>query len=572
MNLSVSSEKASMFSADDEIEIDRRSFHVFEMHGDRLLFDRATGTTCELNDLAFEALKSLREGNSLSSTLSALGNRYGELDLQDVRATLGELKRHGFFQFEPVKPAEDAAFESLWNHRPRRLQLLMAEGCNLGCRYCYQWRNGTNQKRTLMPWSIARNSVDYLIWRSGGRNDLQITFFGGEPLLNYPMIQRVVEYCRALETVTKKRFTFELITNGTLLTKNVVDFLVKHRFLLFISLDGFREMHEYNRPALDGNGSYDAIVSNAVYANEQYVKHDLTPIKIRANLTNRHHDTQKVEEAFQNLGFRLMGIGAVEPLPHGDPSPAALTEDQMDKISDDAIERLRRIVGKLAKGIRPSPVEQRVLGGARGSLEKVGTLGITCGVCRNTTVVDNRGNMYPCHRYGEMQEYIIGNIVTGMDRELVMNYYRKINRHSTTECHDCWIRDYCGGGCAWLLSDKEGKIHHPTPRECARRRRGMEGKLWLRKELRRHSPDRIQDDDGLWDRWDWDARREMPAVTPTSRSRSDLSLPVLQSTSPNGSCGSSCGDNGDGACSQCSSHGPEGQLVQILPITAGKMA
>lgn len=371
-------------------------------------------------------------------------------------------------------------------------------------------------------------------------------------MLNYPMIKRVVEYCKGLERMTGKKFTFELITNGTLLTADVVDFLVENRFLLFISLDGWQEMHEYNRPALDREGSHEVIVRNAIHAREQYEKHKLPAIKIRANLTSRFHDTVRVARYFETLGFKLMGIGAIEPLPHGDPSPAALTEDQMDQLETEATAEILVSLEKIKQGGSLGIFESRRFNANRSPLSRVGVLGVTCGVCRNTTVVDNRGNMYPCHRYAEMNEYVIGHVSTGLNHDLVINYYRRINGHATSDCHDCWIRDYCGGGCAWLLSDKDGKIHHPTQRECSRRRLSMERRLWLRKVLRESMPKLFDNtEEASLSDWDWDdlqpVRGEVshckPARLDIARTGAHTPLPVLKISQ--GGC-STCSENSTG--------------------------
>lgn len=563
-----SQQQAIVDTADETLDIDPRSFHIFEFQGDHLLFDRATGTTSRLNDLAFETLLSIRNGIPLDDVLNAFAAKYDGVEIEGLRLALRDLKKRGFFRFVSSRPATDDELEYLWTHKPRRIQLLMAEGCNLGCRYCYQWRNGTNQRHTLMPWNVARTAVDYLVWRSGGRNDLQVTFFGGEPLLNYPMIQRVVNYCKALEKSTDKRFVFELITNGTLLSKDVVDFLVEHRFLLFISLDGWREMHEYNRPSIDRQSSHETIVKNALYANEQYEKLGLPPIKIRANLTNRYHDSKKVEEYFASLGFKLMGIGAIEPLPHGDPSPSALTEEQMDELEGQSIHNMLSLLDGLRNGKRPRAFQMRKFNSSRTPLRKIATLGVTCGVCRNTTVVDNRGNMYPCHRYAEMNDYVIGNVFTGLDRKLVLDYYHRINTHSTTECHDCWIRDYCGGGCAWLLSDKDGTIHHPTVQECARRRRSMERTLWLRQQLRENFPKWIQDaENGSLDDWEWEFEHQTTESDPASNESNTCGRTNDNSAMREGAAGngcSGCGDKTSGSCA-CNSEAGAG-LVQLVPL------
>lgn len=387
--------------------------------------------------------------------------------------------------------------------------MLMAQGCNLGCRYCYAWRNGSNQKGTLMPWDIAKRTVYYLIEKSGGRTDLQVTFFGGEPLLNYPVIRQVVAHCRELEKTTAKRFTFELITNGTLLTAEVTDWIASEKFLLFVSVDGWKQMHNYNRPSMSGEDVYDVILRNALYANEQYRKLGLTPVKVRANLTNKHHDAKAVGEYLASLGFKVIGVGAIEALGHGDSSASALSEDQMDELHDSTTYQLIESVNRLLAGKRLSYFEAIRIRKNTSPFQPRRLKGITCGVARNTQVVDNRGNIYPCHRYEGMEAYIIGDVFNGLDYEKTMAYYRKVNQNATDRCHSCWIRDYCAGGCAWLLSKRDGHLADPTERECDRRRKSMERALWLRQKMRTHFPERFKRDGEIdLDTWDWGLANE----------------------------------------------------------------
>jgi len=386
----------------DLLGIDPRSYHVFEFRGELLLFDRATGTTLALNRVAHDTLRLLKSGDA-DAVRTSLEEIYPGIDYDEVRHSLLALKRRGLFAFQNVSASEqDEILETLWNHPPRRIQMLMAQGCNLGCRYCYAWRNGSNQKHTLMPWRIARQAVDYLVWRSASRPDLQITFFGGEPLLNYPVIKQVVAYCREIESLGRKKFLFELITNGTLLDKEVVDFIVSEKFLLFISIDGWKEMHNYNRPSMSKDDLYDTIVSNATYANEQYKKHGLMPVKARANLTDKYHDHLAVGKYLESLGFTSIGVGPIEPLSHGDPSPSALTEDQADELSAQTDELLVGCLEHLRRGERLGPFLGSQFNKSIRLLEPRKTLGVTCGIGRNTVVVDNKGNLFPCHRYEGM--------------------------------------------------------------------------------------------------------------------------------------------------------------------------
>lgn len=514
-------------------DIDSRSFHVFETNSQKLLFDRATCSTTGLNGTAFELL-SLIEQRGSSEGVSRFLEMHSDISESDISDIIQAMKNTGMFRFTATdRSAQDRELENLWLHKPRRLQMLMAQGCNLGCRYCYAWRNGSNQKHTLMPFEISKQAVDYLVWRSGERPEIQITFFGGEPLLNYPVIQQLVQYARAIEAAGKKKFVFELCTNCTLLDREVTDFLVKERFLLFMSIDGWREMHNYNRPSMDKTDAYDLIVGNAKYAHEQYDLNNLPTPRIRANLTNKFHDAKAVATYLEGLGFTNVAIGSIEPLPHGDASPSALSEDQADDLSQQWREMTLESLAKLKAGqvLERYAAQNLVRTAARP--EKLSTLGVTCGIGRNTLIVDNKGNLFPCHRYEGMDACRLGNVFTGLDRELTMRYYRQVNGHATDHCDDCWIRDYCGGGCVWLLSTKQGHLADPTERECNRRRRAMETSLAARAEMRKCFPDRFRDDEISLDSWNWSTSTP-PA---SSKGHRRLALNVLPSSGPASGCG-----------------------------------
>jgi uncharacterized protein len=506
-------------SVRNPLKVDRRSYHSFTFQGETFLFDRATGTLFQL-EMPFSENAGAPPGP------------------EAVHAIVTELVESGsaqkMFQYAPVDFEEqERLMESLWQHHPRRIQMLMAQGCNLGCRYCYAWRNGSNQKGTLMPWEIARQTVDYLVQKSGRRRDLQVTFFGGEPLLNLPVIQQVVAYCRHLEQTTEKRFTFELITNGTLLTPEVADWVAAEKFLLFISIDGWKEMHNYNRPSMSGEDMYDVILRHAQYARKVYEQNpELPPIKVRANLTNRHHDARAVGEYLASLGFKVIGVGAIEPLSHGDPSPSAMTEDQMDELHQKTTGMLVEVLQRMIAGQPVTYFESVQIKKATSTLEPCTLKGITCGVARNTAIVDNKGNLFPCHRYEGMENYILGDVFSGLDRERTMTYYRKVNRNATNRCHSCWIRDYCGGGCAWLLSARDGHLADPTERECDRRRKSMERALWLRQKMRMHFPERFAAKRELdMAAWQWEGLEEVisetvrwtPEIGPAAKLRKSVS-------------------------------------------------
>jgi uncharacterized protein len=487
------------------VQIDPRSYHVFQEMEIFMLFDRATAALIEIPPAMFELLQAVEHGVAFQEALAWVELQNPLVDSGELLDLVRSLQGRGFFRYIPVDHAEQRKLiEGLWRHKPRRIQLLMAQSCNLGCRYCYAWRNGSNQRNVLMSWPVAKRAVDFLVARSGKRPNLMLTFFGGEPLLNYTTIRQVVEYCESIKEQFGKTFSYELVTNGTLLTQEVAEFLAEHQFLLMISIDGWREMHEYNRPALRKGGDYDAILANALHVLKIYQERGLPEIKVRANLTDKFHESDKVRQFLHSLGFTKVGISPIEPLSHGDRSPSAMTDDQVEEMMLKEYAADLASLDRLAQGERLSSAEGFRLRRLSQPMTPVLLKGLACGVNRNTAVVDTKGNIYPCHRYEGMENYIVGNVFTGMDREKTIGYYFKVNGNATNRCHSCWIRDYCAGGCAWLLSAKDGNLVDPTPQECDRRRRAMEQGLFLRSKLRMIAPGWLANNGNRsFDEWNW---------------------------------------------------------------------
>ncbi|GHT24459.1 hypothetical protein FACS189419_09410 [Planctomycetales bacterium] len=270
------------------------TFHIFAYNGEYLLYDRSTSLVCELNEFTYDLFLAVAECTSDDLVIQRLFSKYKECNLSLCRNAIDEIKKQDFFRTRKIySNISEISFDDYLSHHPRRIQLMMAESCNLKCGYCYAWRNNANDHRTFMSWRTAKTAVDFLVWRSAGRRNLQVTFFGGEPLLNLPVIKKTVAYCRQIEVAGHHQFLFELITNGTLLTPEVTDYIAENKFLLFISLDGWQEMHNHNRPAVDGDDLHKVIVQNAVYANTKYNQLGLPQVKVRANLTSKFRGGQK---------------------------------------------------------------------------------------------------------------------------------------------------------------------------------------------------------------------------------------------------------------------------------------
>lgn len=475
----------------DGTVIHSQSVHLFEYNDDKMLFDVASGVVVELSDFAYEFIY-LCTKQSWPEVISFLQVKYPSLSVQEIKVTLEQLKAKGLFKVPPEfdEKAQKERIQVLWRHHPRRLQLVISQSCNLKCIYCYMENNDSNSRKCIMSKEQAFQAVNHLIKRSGRRRNLQVTFFGGEPLLNFPVIKDVVRYCKECQQKHNKKFIFELITNGTLLDGEIADFVIKNDMLLMISIDGWKEMHNKQRSSVNGQDYYDKILLNAKRMIDERRKGNLSnPVKIRANLTPDFYNVKEVVSFFQSQGFTTIGISCIQNLPYLEFTVGSLSSEQQEDFSviiqtmfQDGFEQIRQ-------GKKAGPYVTKMLRKGLGNLSQLhSTLGIRCGVGRNTNAVDVDGNIYPCHRYTNMKNYILGNTKTGLDEEKAKAYYRKLIESSRQSCSKCWIRQFCAGGCPWIRSVPDSTICYPLVSECKKRREGVEKALWMRKELRKANP------------------------------------------------------------------------------------
>lgn len=495
---------------------DPGTYHLFECRGDKLLFDLRTGVLLELNDFAYDFLSLCREHADIGALQQAFAKRYPGLPFRKAWKAVEDLSAQGLFR-QPRRFTTremEKYIQTLWRHHPRRLQLVIAQHCNLRCTYCYMEQNESNERHVFMTEEKAFEAVDHLVLRSGRRRDLQITFFGGEPTLNFDLIKKVVAYCNEeVGPRHNKTFMFELITNGTLLSGEIADFVNAHDFLLFVSLDGWREMHNAQRPAVDGRDYHETILQNAIRMDRLYKKRRARSIvKVRANLTTAYPDAKAVTDYLESYGFTNVGVAGIFDQPScQSPTPGALTDEQLAQVKQETQDLVLETLRRIQNDERVAPYGMKMLRKTIRRLNKRShLLGMICGAGRNTNAVDTDGNIYPCHRYVNMKSYVLGNTCDGLDGQKTKNYYRTCMTTAMRRCSKCWVREYCKGGCTWDLAKSDGHLCERPKSMCDDMRKSTEFALWLRKELRRAKPRRfgaILRDQGIsddpLDSWEW---------------------------------------------------------------------
>jgi len=453
--------------------------HSFEYRGRHTMVDPVTGVTFDLSPTAFlsaAALASRLSGDDLARSLEAIGVVEAEQLLHDIL----RLEAQGMFRRSALSSARfhEGAARAYLSQTPRKMMLLVSQTCNLRCVYCYAIEGNFADTGRLMSLARAQDAIRFLDRRSGRRRSMTVTLFGGEPLTNFAMIRDLVPWAKAYAASVGKRIHFTITTNGTLLSDEVIDFLIAHEFSVMVSLDGPRDVQNHNRPNVAGAGSFDLAAPRIQRLLERHQHPE--SIKVRATMTHQFHDTAALAGFFASFGFRRIGLGANVGFAF-DKGPYDLTANDRDEIycqtealiHETGLARIRRYERAAYNPLASALLSLHKLKGKRGPKPKIG-----CGVGRNDQAVDVDGKLYPCHRYVGMTTYEIGNIYDGLDQRKLEEYYRRVlGAHAV--CDDCWATRWCAGHCAQYLSHTAGHVVAPDTAACDTIRRNVERSIAL---------------------------------------------------------------------------------------------
>jgi uncharacterized protein len=367
-------------------------------------------------------------------------------------------------------------------HRPRRIQLAITPSCNLACRYCYVHKCGADQAPTMMSDTVAARSVDYLARESGRRQELTVAFIGGEPLLGMPVIESVVSYCRWLQQKQGKRFRFQIVTNGTLLTESVNRFLVGHEFGVVVSIDGYREMHDAMRVDRTGRGTFDTVVRNTKALQQSLSeRHPGRSVGIRATMTADYCDARRIHAALAAHGHREVVISANLNSSLHDPDHHGFRAETWEQIFHATEEVMLTVLAKKGTATPLDSYESEL----RDALATLGAprsppiLGQNCGVGRNAMTVGADGSLFPCHRYLGIDSFVVGDVLAGKDFHRLHRLFRSCQQLRRERCASCWLQNRCKGPCVWTLSQRDGTIGPLDDTYCAIVRKEMERDIWF---------------------------------------------------------------------------------------------
>ncbi len=438
--------------------------HKFVVNGRRFLFDENTNSLHEIDQLVWDVLAvgDLTE----DAVLSALSDRYSASELREVLTELTSLRNSGSLHTAPLAAPDIPVTE-----RPmvKALCLHLAHDCNLRCMYCFAGTGPFGGSRELMSAEVGKAALDWLVESSGPRRHLEVDFFGGEPLLNFPVVKELVAHGRELEQQHDKVFRFTLTTNATLLTEEVQSFLNEQKIAVVLSLDGRQTVNDRARPYGDGSGSYGAIVPDM----QQFAaSRGHANYYVRGTYTHHNLDFAADVAHMAELGFRHLSMEPVVGSP--DESYTLKPEDlprllhEYERLADYYVQRHQAGEAftffhfNLSLDHGPCAVK-RVTG---------------CGAGYDYLAVTPSGEFYPCHQFVGQPEWQMGNVLDGITRLDISRQFQSVNLYSKPECTECWARFFCSGGCmahAWFAN---GDFTKPEKMACALQKKRLECALY----------------------------------------------------------------------------------------------
>jgi uncharacterized protein len=321
----------------------------------------------------------------------------------------------------------------------KALCLHIAHDCNLACRYCFAEEGEYHGRRALMSYEIGKQALDFLIQNSGNRKNLEVDFFGGEPLMNFEVVKNLVAYGREQEQLHNKKFRFTLTTNGILLNDDIMEFANQEMSNVVLSIDGRREVNDLMRPSRNGKGSYDLIVpkfkklADSRNQNNYYV---------RGTFTHNNLDFSEDVKHLAEMGFKQI---SVEPVVAKAEEPYAVTEEDLPKIFEEYDKLAAYMIEKKKEGkdfnffhfmidLSGGPCVAKRLSG--------------CGSGTEYLAVTPWGDLYPCHQFVGEEEFIMGNVYEGVKKTDLRDEFKCCNVYAKDKCRECFARFYCSGGCA----------------------------------------------------------------------------------------------------------------------------
>ena len=443
--------------------------HQYKNNGCSIVLDVNSGAVHVVDSLAYEAI-ALYEDHEPEEIMGQLKDRYPPEEIREALLDIEELKAQGTLF------TEDTYREPILDFKKRptvvkALCLHVAHDCNLACRYCFAEEGEYHGRRALMSYEVGKQALDFLIANSGSRRNLEVDFFGGEPLMNWQVVKDLVAYGREQEKLHNKNFRFTLTTNGVLLNDEVQEFVNREMSNVVLSIDGRKEVNDRMRPFRGGKGSYELIVPKfRKLADSREQKN----YYVRGTFTHNNLDFCEDVLHLADLGFRQI---SVEPVVADLEEDYAIREEDIPVICEQYDKLAAEMVRRLGKeneftffhfmiDLTGGPCVYKRLSG--------------CGSGTEYLAVTPWGDLYPCHQFVGEEDFLMGNVFEGVTRREIRDTFKECNVYTKEKCRNCFARFYCSGGCAANSYKFHGSVNDAYDIGCELQRKRVECAIMIK--------------------------------------------------------------------------------------------
>lgn len=447
--------------------------HKFSMNGYNIVVDVNGGAVHVVDDVAYDILDYYKE-KSLSEIVNILKSKHNEERINEAYSELKELEDNELLYSED----NYINHPSFISRKPvvKALCLHVAHDCNLKCNYCFAAQGDFGGAKELMSLEVGKKSIDYLIENSGNRRNLEVDFFGGEPLMNWEVVKELVQYGREREKEKNKNIRFTITTNGVLLDDEKIKYINENMHNVVLSLDGRKVVNDAMRPTLNDKGSYDLIVPKFKKLVDERPKDKY--YYVRGTFTRQNLDFSKDVLHFADLGF---GLTSVEPVVDSEENPYALREEDLPKIFEEyenlAVEYSDRLLNKddfkffhFMIDLNQGPCVIKRLSG--------------CGAGSEYLAITPSGDVYPCHQFVGNEDFKLGNIAEELNiPKDLQSEFRNAHIYNKPDCKECWAKFYCSGGCHANAYNFNDDILKPYKVGCEMQRKRTECSLMIQAKL-----------------------------------------------------------------------------------------
>ncbi|MEN8906615.1 MAG: thioether cross-link-forming SCIFF peptide maturase [Clostridiales bacterium] len=443
--------------------------YKYTMFGDNIVFDINSNSVYNFDNISYDLVDKVKKYNK-SEIIDLFKNKYSKEEIEETLEEIDQLIDEGYLYSKSADVLPD--FDKSSN--VKALCLHVAHTCNLRCKYCFADEGKYNLSKILMDYETAKKSIDFVIKSSGNRKNIEIDFFGGEPLMNFDVVKETVSYARSLEKSKNKNFRFTITTNGLLLNEDNIKYLNENMSNIVLSIDGRKRIHDNMRIDTKNNGSYDKILSNF----KKIAKlRDQKDYYVRGTFTRYNLDFSQDVIHLLNEGFKQI---SVEPVVSDSNSGFEIREKDIEKIFEEYEKLAKKYVSNCKKG-KEFNFFHFMIDLDSGPCVLKRSSG--CGAGFDYLAVSPDGDIYPCHQFVGKEEFKMGNVYKDSVNEKIENKFKNSNIYTKKDCDDCWAKFLCSGGCSANSYLFNKNIDIPYNISCKMQRKRLECALWIKTQI-----------------------------------------------------------------------------------------